>query len=148
MIGLILSAVALSSGAGANGSANRHQPSIASSSAIAIAQDSVTSARQWLALVDTGQWTRTWEAAGTLFKSRASQSQWTSKVQPLRQAFGPVESRTLMSATKTTSLPGVPDGEYAIVRFHTVFAHKKDAVETVILARQGTDWKVDGYFIR
>jgi hypothetical protein len=42
----------------------------------------------------------------------------------------------------------VPDGEYEVVQFETSFANKAAAVETVVLSREKSGWKVDGYFIR
>jgi hypothetical protein len=46
-------------------------------------------------------------------------------------------------------LPGAPDGEYVVIHFHTVFANKADAIETVTPMR-GRDgrWRVSGYFVR
>jgi hypothetical protein len=50
--------------------------------------------------------------------------------------------------TKAKSLPGAPDGDYEVVQFQTRFANKAAATETVVLSREATGWKVDGYFIR
>jgi len=106
------------------------------------------SATSWVSLIDAGRWSDSWEAAGSLFKSRMPQPQWASTIQPVRQPLGAVSSRSLKSVTKATSLPGAPDGDYEILQFQTAFAHKSDAVESVVLAREGSGWKVDGYFIR
>jgi hypothetical protein len=57
-------------------------------------------------------------------------------------------SRTLTADKRVTSLPGIPDGNYAILKFNTVFAHKRAAVETIALAREASGWRVGGYFIR
>ena len=89
-----------------------------------------------------------WNAAGALFKSQMPQPRWSSTIQPVREPLGPVASRSLKKITKAASLPGVPDGECEVVQFQTSFVHKADATETVILAREATGWKVDGYFIR
>ena len=62
--------------------------------------------------------------------------------------LGPVSSRVLQTITKTMSLPNAPTGEYEVILFKTNFAQKRDAIETVVLAREGSGWKVDGYFIR
>ncbi len=57
-------------------------------------------------------------------------------------------SRALVSLVKTTSLPGVPDGQYELLGFHSSYARKSDATETVFLAHETSGWKVDGYSIR
>ncbi|MBK8632010.1 MAG: DUF4019 domain-containing protein [Sphingomonadales bacterium] len=34
------------------------------------------------------------------------------------------------------------------MEFQTNFANRRGAVETVVLAKEGTEWRVVGYFIR
>jgi len=47
------------------------------------------------------------------------------------------------------TLPGAPDGEYVVVQYQTIFTHKKEAVETVVSAREKDgSWKMSGYFIK
>jgi hypothetical protein len=65
-----------------------------------------------------------------------------------RGPLGAVSSRTFQIENRTRTLPGVPDGDYEVVQFQTNFAKKSGATETVFLAREGTGWKVNGYFIR
>lgn len=122
-------------------------------SSTAIAADaaesaSLPAARAWLALLDRQRWDESWRTAATLFQSQLSAAQWTLTVQPLRQSLGAVTARGYQNVTKATSLPGVPTGEYEIVQFHTSFANRQSAVETVVLARQSSGWKVAGYFIK
>jgi hypothetical protein len=66
----------------------------------------------------------------------------------VRQPFGAVSNRAVQHVTATTSLPGVPNGQYEVIRFRTGFAHKPEAIETVVLAQGATSWKVAGYYIR
>jgi Protein of unknown function (DUF4019) len=70
-------------------------------------------------------------------------------VAPVRDPLGKVLSRTLKSATYTTSLPGAPDGEYVVIQYDTSFEHKKSAVETITPMLDKDDhWRVSGYFIK
>jgi hypothetical protein len=101
-----------------------------------------------LSLIDSKSWDQSWSAAGTVFKSQMSAGGWVSAAQPVREPLGAVSSRSLKSVTKTSSLPGAPDGEYEVLQFQTSFAQKSDATETVVLAHEPAGWKVDGYFIR
>ncbi len=65
-----------------------------------------------------------------------------------RQPLGKVLSRTVGSRTFATELPGVPDGQYVVIRFQTTFEHKRSGVETVTpMLEQGGDWRVSGYYI-
>jgi DNA-binding CsgD family transcriptional regulator len=111
-------------------------------------QASTASAEAWAKLLDGQHWADSWKSSGSVFRSKLTPADWTATIQPLRQKLGSVSSRSLKSVSSASSLPGVPDGEYKIVQFATVFANKPDAVETVVLTRESSGWKVDGYFIR
>lgn len=111
-------------------------------------EPSLAAAKSWVSLVDAKQWDDSWTAAGTLFKSQMPQARWVATIAPVREPLGPVSSRALKSVTKAKSLPGAPDGEYEIVHFETSFANKAAATETVVLSRETSAWKVDGYFIK
>lgn len=105
-------------------------------------------ARQWLALLDKGNWEASWRAAAGVFKSQISVSQWATTIQPVRLPLGAASSRTFQSVTKTNSLPGVPSGDYEVIQFRTDFAHKPGSIETITLAHESNGWKVAGYFIK
>lgn len=111
-------------------------------------QASTASAEEWARLLDGQRWADSWTSSGGVFRSKLTQADWTTTIQPLRQKLGSVSSRSLKSVSSASSLPGVPDGEYKIVQFATVFANKPDAVETVVLTHESSGWKVNGYFIR
>jgi DNA-binding CsgD family transcriptional regulator len=111
------------------------------------ASESAGAARAWLALVDGQQFQQSWSAAGSAFRSHISAEDWAAKAQSLQQRLGAASSRVLQRAIKTTTLPGVPDGQYEILYFTDHFAKAGDAIETVTLARESSGWKVDGYFI-
>jgi DNA-binding CsgD family transcriptional regulator len=123
-------------------------PAALSASSSASDQASTASAEAWAKLLDGQRWAESWASSGGVFRSKVTQADWTATVQPLRQKLGTVSSRSLKSISSATSLPGVPDGEYKIVQFATVFANKPDAVEAVVLAHENSGWKVIGYFIR
>ena len=108
----------------------------------------VASARTWLALTDSARWAESWDAAGNLFKTQLAKAQWGSAIANARSPLGAVSSRTFQSENRTKTLPGMPDGDYDVIQFQTNFAKKSGAIETVFLAREGSGWKVNGYFIR
>lgn len=103
----------------------------------------VTSARQWLALVDAYRWNESWKATGSQFRAQNTMETWANLSQEVRPPFGAVESRTLMSQE---DVPAPPHG-YEIVKFRTSFSNKPDTTETLSLEREGSAWKVVGYWI-
>ncbi len=108
-----------------------------------------SAAQTWLALVDAGNYSASWNAASSLFRQRVPQSQWESAAAGVRVPLGALKKRTLQSAKYTRSVPGAPDGEYVIVKFSSTFENKASAVETVtpMVDADGT-WRVSGYYIR
>ena len=117
-------------------------------------QDSKTEAARradetWLALVDGGQYPQSWKDASPAFQAAVTQEKWVKALESIRTPLGSLKSRRLISANYSTVLPGVPDGEYEVIIFETIFEHKPLANETVIskLDKDGT-WRVAGYYIK
>jgi len=109
----------------------------------------VDSAGAWLTLIDGGGYAKSWDEAAPLFKASVTEEQWVKSLDTVRKPLGKLISRTTASATYTKSLPGVPDGDYVVIKFNTDFEHKKSAVESVtpMLDKDGK-WRVAGYFIK
>lgn len=110
--------------------------------------EAAAAAASWLALLDRGDWTGSWEAASALFKTQVSAADWATTVGQVRGPLGAVTSRTPLAAEYSTALPGAPAGEYWVIPSRTAFANMAAATETVVLVREGGDWKVIGYFVR
>jgi hypothetical protein len=108
-----------------------------------------TAAEKWLALVDAGKFSESWQSAAAYLKGAMTEARWMTSLEAVRKPLGSLVSRKLKSATYSKSLPGAPDGEYVVLQFDTSFENKKTAVETVtpMLEKDGT-WKVSGYFIK
>ena len=106
-------------------------------------------ALKWLALVDEGKYSESWEGAAQLFKGAVNKGQWKDSLDSVRKPLGKLVSRTVKSRLYATSLPGAPDGEYVVIQYTSSFEHKKSAVETVtpMLDKDGK-WRVSGYYIK
>jgi hypothetical protein len=106
-------------------------------------------AESWLALVDAGKYSQSWNQAASFFKERVTAQKWESAVKSVRDPLGKLESRILKSSQYTQTMPGAPDGEYVILQFETSFANKKAAIETVTpMKDKDGQWRVAGYFIK
>ena len=123
------------------------------------AQDTevVQAARQWLALIDAGDWAGSYAATGQSFKDLNSLDIWTKVASETQPQFGKVTARTVTEVqvkgddTGRTLLseqfvPAPPAG-YQMVKFQTNFSAKPDAVETLTLVQENGQWKVVGYWI-
>ncbi len=115
--------------------------------------ESISQARvaalSWLALVDAGNYSASWQQASSLFQSAITAQAWASAAQTARAPLGAVQSRQFESATYTHTLPGAPDGEYVVIKYTSKFAGKASAMETVTpLKEKDGSWHVSGYFVR
>ena len=109
----------------------------------------VEAARQWLALVDKGDYATSWESAAEYFRGNVTKDQWSKLLTGARKPLGEVTSRKVKAKHYSTTLPGAPDGEYVVIQFETAFENKRSAVETVTPMKGSTGaWRVSGYFIK
>ena len=109
----------------------------------------ITVSKTWLALIDGGRYDQGWNAAAKLLKRAASKEELVRALTSVRTPLGGVVARKLKSKHYATSLPGVPDGNYVVIQYDTVFANKRSSVETItpMLEPDGI-WRVSGYYIR
>jgi len=123
--------------------------SVAGSDISQTEEEAVAVAKSWLALIDSEQYEKSWEETANIFKNAIQKENWGPMVEKSRLKFGKFISRELLSATFTTSLPGVPDGEYVVIQFVSKFEKKEKAVETITpMKGDDNNWHISGYFIK
>ncbi len=105
-----------------------------------------TAARSWLALMDGGQYAKTWEETAPVVRENVTKARWTDLMTKSWSALGHVLSRKLEGAEYKTGLPGAPEGEYVEVTYDTHVSIQGDLREQVVLVL-GKDgvWRVAGY---
>lgn len=103
----------------------------------------VTTARQWLALLDQARWEDSYRATGTAFRRLNTLQVWTATSEKVRLPLGDALSRTFVSQE---NLPAPPAG-YEVMKFRTRFANGAEAIETVTLDREDGAWRVVGVTI-
>jgi CubicO group peptidase (beta-lactamase class C family) len=101
----------------------------------------------WLALLDQGDYAKSWETAGNGFHKAVTKDGWVTTVTGVRKPLGDLISRKVKSTQETEKLPDLPPGSYFIAVFDTSFAGLESAAETVIFARERKGWKAAGYLI-
>lgn len=107
------------------------------------------SAIKWLKMVDDSRFVDSWKYASKIFRQSVQQEQWITMINSARNPLGKQVSRQFYRSLYTKKLPGVPDGEYVIIEFNTVFENKTGAIETVTSKLEDDGiWKISGYFIK
>jgi hypothetical protein len=102
----------------------------------------------WLALVDQGEYTRSWETAAEHLKDAVERKDLVKSLAAVRKTLGKVKSREVASKQFSTKLPGKPDGQYVVIQFKTSFENKASAIETVTsMLDKDKKWRVSDYSI-
>ena len=102
----------------------------------------------WLKLIDDSKYADSWKEASAYFRMNVSEKDWVVKVKGVRGPLGALVSRNVATTTFAKTLPGAPDGNYAVMTLQTSFQNKASAVETLTVMADGEKWRVAGYFIR
>lgn len=102
----------------------------------------------WLELLDAGDIEESWHQAAASFQDAVTPDQWDASVKQARAAVGAPGERSRGSVQQLTDPPNAPPGEYVILQYKATAAEGANSIETVVLVKQGGDWKVTGYFIR
>ena len=111
-------------------------------------QEAQARAEAWLSLVDNQKYADSWTESSSLFRSRVPQQRWADEAKRAREPLGPVSSRRLLTVKFAKTLPGAPDGDYAVLQFQSSFTHKAAAIETVTLVLDDGQLRAVGYFIK
>ena len=98
-------------------------------------------ARQWLTLIDDGDYAQGWAEAGSGLKAHNSAAAWAKQEAAEREPLGAVASRDLKDVN-------LSHPQTAVVRYDSSFAHRTGAVETVTLAFEKGGWSVTGYSVK
>jgi hypothetical protein len=115
------------------------------------AAEEVAAERQALGFVgylDQGRFADSYAYTGMLIRTQLDRDAFSTQIQKTRVGTGALQSRELMDASYTTTLPGAPEGQYVVLHYHVSFANRQDAVETVTLAFAKGYWRVAGYYIK
>ncbi len=111
-------------------------------------KNEVSTALGWLSLLDGRNYSGSRDEASTYFKKVETEERWVQLSEGIRTPLGKLLNRKVKNVKESNTLPGVPDGKYAVITFQTEFEHKKSTVETVTLMFENDSaWRSVGYWI-
>ncbi|MCV6590689.1 MAG: DUF4019 domain-containing protein [Marinobacterium sp.] len=103
-------------------------------------------ARNWLQLVDHGDYIHSWERADKSFQRRINQQDWLNVVDYARSPLGKPISRQLAKLTDDPDLSNEHE-RYVHLDFYTRFEHRLTATERITLHKQEQHWRITRYLI-
>ncbi|MEI9888278.1 MAG: DUF4019 domain-containing protein [Rhizomicrobium sp.] len=113
----------------------------------AATDDPGSSAREWVALIDQQKYVESWQEGSAFFRSRVTTAAWQHTTKLYRDPVGKLLWREVDSVALVAKLRDLPDGQYAVVRFHSKFAQLPDSIETIEMIQEGGLWRVSSYSI-
>ncbi len=105
-------------------------------------------AKKWLALVDAGQFSESWEHSSSVFRETVPAERWQESLTLAREPLGELISRKVVFSRYTDALRGAPGRRYVIIQYEALYEGNKSAIETITPLYEDGEWRVSGYFIR
>ncbi len=102
----------------------------------------------FLGYLDQGRFADSYAYTGMLIRAQLDRDAFAAQIEKTRAGTGALQSRELIDASYTTTVPGAPEGQYVVLHYHASFADRQEAVETVTLAFAKGYWRVSGYYIK
>lgn len=114
-----------------------------------VSDASVESAENWLNLLDSEQYSKSWDKGSFTLKLTVSKPHWKALMQAVREPLGTVESRKLIEKRPAKDPGGLPKGDYMVLFFQTTFSNKKDVHELLTLVQESDgEWRVLTYQVQ
>lgn len=114
-----------------------------------VTEKSVMAAAEFLFLVDTEEYAKSWEVSSEKLKEMLTQKAWNEQIAKIRSFLGPIVERIHHDISYTDSADDVPSGEYVVMTFISKFELREQVMETITLMLGDDDqWEVAGYFLR
>ena len=104
-------------------------------------------AREYLGMLDRGEYDATWESAGPALRAQSSRFAWVNAMKLLRKTLPAAPECTVGSIGFTPKVDAnAPVGEYAFAVFEGT-AGSAATTERVVLQKEQARWKIVGYFM-
>lgn len=103
----------------------------------------------WLHQVDRLDADASWKQASSVFQQQLSREKWENILKSTRSPIGRVLTRRHTVTQYASRLPGIPEGTYALLQFHSSFTNKESTVESVVFSKEPDGhWRALGYSMK
>ena len=101
----------------------------------------------WLSLIDAGDFLGAYEATGSLFRESVTAEEFRISMEERQTLLGALESRTLSSTQRLTTVPDAPPGDYFVFEFDGVYELRPNARERITAMSESDEWPVVGIYL-
>lgn len=104
-------------------------------------------ARDYLVMLDRGDYDATWDHAGPALRAQTNRFVWTNTMKLARKTLQAPPERSASDIGFTPKVdPNAPAGEYAFVAFQGTVG-RVATTEKVVMQKEASRWKIVGYFM-
>ena len=101
----------------------------------------------WMALLDAGSYSAAYEATGSFFKEEVTAEEFRISMEEREAILGAVESRTLSSTQRLSTLPDAPPGDYFVFELDGVYELRPNARERITAVSESGGWPIVGLYL-
>ncbi|MEI8366510.1 MAG: DUF4019 domain-containing protein [Parachlamydiaceae bacterium] len=101
----------------------------------------------WLSIVDKGHYPESWNELSIVTKVTMPKDEWVNFLSNMRKSLGRVVSREMIEQRPAKNPHKLPQGDYMVIFYKTVFSGKATTHELVTLFLEDGVWKVLTYQI-
>lgn len=101
----------------------------------------------WLSLLDAGDFSAAYDATGSHFRESVTAGEFRNSMEERQALLGALESRTLASTQRLTTVPDAPPGDYFVFEFDGVYERRPNARERVTAVSESDGWPVVGIYL-
>ena len=105
------------------------------------------SVEAWLSLIDAGNYSEAYDATGSYFRENVTAEEFRNRMEERFALLGALESRTLSSTQRLTTVPDAPPGDYFVFEFDGVYELRPNARERVTAVSESGEWPVVGIYL-
>lgn len=110
-------------------------------------REAESAAKNYLALIDSKQYDKTWAASGPALRTTSTKIAWVNGLALTRKTFNVSSKREIEGFGFSTRIDtAVPVGEYVLVQFKNVSGNVT-TTEKVVMQKDQSAWKIIGYFV-
>lgn len=100
-------------------------------------------------LIDDDSYQQAWWEGSDLLHQLEPLDHWVSEQRVIRELFGELQERTVKGVASRSYMPGLPDGEYAILTFDVRYENKAKGLEILIFQKDAYGaWRIVSYRLR
>ena len=109
--------------------------------------DPAEAAKQWLGIVDSGDFVQSFNKSAAFVRTTTTDERWVGQLNAVRNPLGAVKSRVAAGASGASAPEGAPAGSYTDVSFTTEFEKGTKTEKVTMMQTDDGQWESAAYAV-